>query len=477
MNNNSRKKDDKWNLKYELAKNYYNYYGNLAIPVRFKTFDGIEYDENGISLGAWIHVQREAYYGIGTYIITEDKIELLKKIGMNFERNNQMVNWHKKYELAKKYYEHYGNLEVPARFKTNNGFEYDSNGIALGTWVASLRTDKIKSLLTKEKIELLQEIGMRFECTRNAASWNSKYELARKYYEHYGNLEIPTKFKTKDGINYDENGVTLGSWLSAQRQAIQNRGSRVITEEQIKLLQEIGMRFETNKMLDTWLNMYKLAVLYYKKYNNLEVPTKFKTKDGINYDENGAALGAWVAAQRQAIQNRGSRVINAEQIELLKEIKMRLECNLQENNWNYKYELAKKYYEYYGNINISQKFKTKDGINYDENGFALGAWVADQKQAYKGKNHNSLDERRVKLLEELNIVWFSDNINNKLQKEIITEVNSNIKHKEVESRFYSLLCNYNRNGISFDNISKDDIKKINNDFLDSLDTSKKLTLK
>ena len=239
MNNNSRKKDDKWNLKYELAKNYYNYYGNLAIPVRFKTFDGIEYDENGISLGAWIHVQREAYYGIGTYIITEDKIELLKKIGMNFERNNQMVNWHKKYELAKKYYEHYGNLEVPARFKTNNGFEYDSNGIALGTWVASLRTDKIKSLLTKEKIELLQEIGMRFECTRNAASWNSKYELARKYYEHYGNLEIPTKFKTKDGINYDENGVTLGSWLSAQRQAIQNRGSRVITEEQIKLLQEI----------------------------------------------------------------------------------------------------------------------------------------------------------------------------------------------------------------------------------------------
>ena len=31
------------------------------------------------------------------------------------------------YEYAKKYYEYYGNLEVPSSFKTNNGYEYDEN--------------------------------------------------------------------------------------------------------------------------------------------------------------------------------------------------------------------------------------------------------------------------------------------------------------------------------------------------------------
>ena len=39
------------------------------------------------------------------------------------------------YNLAKAYYEHHGNLEIPARFKTINGYEYDENGINLGYWI------------------------------------------------------------------------------------------------------------------------------------------------------------------------------------------------------------------------------------------------------------------------------------------------------------------------------------------------------
>ena len=35
-------------------------------------------------------------------------------------------------------------------------------------------------------------------------SWNRMYEYARIYYEHYGNLRVPIKFKTNDGYTYDK---------------------------------------------------------------------------------------------------------------------------------------------------------------------------------------------------------------------------------------------------------------------------------
>ncbi len=471
------KRNNNWCQKYELAKKYYEYYGNLEIPVRFKTINGIDYDKNGVALGSWIHVQRQAYKGIGTYTIDKERIKLLEEIGINFEQNNNNIRWHQKYELAKKYYERYGNLEISSRFKTLDGIDYDENGIQLGAWITSLRSDRIKKNLSKEQINLLTNIGMRFECTSRVDSWMKYYNLAKTYYEHYGDLEIPVSFKTIDGINYDENGHSLGAWLSAQRQAYQKRGSRIIEKEQIELLNRINMRFEIINAAKDWLYKYELAKKYYEHYGNLEISSRFKTVNGIDYNENGIQLGVWIAAQRQAYQKNGGRILSSKQIELLTEIGMRFECNVYENNWYKKYELTKKYYEYYGNINIASDFKTSDGINYDENGITIGTWLASQKQAYKGRNNTHLDVRKVQLLESIGIKWFSDNIDNKLQSEKITENNLDKKRRELESRFYSLLCCYERSGITYDNLSAADIKEINNDFLENLDISKKLTLK
>ena len=72
---------------------------------------------------------------------------------------NEMKN--KMYEYAKMYYKMHENLEVPARFKTNNGYDYDENGkINLGQWVANQRSN-INS--ESEQGILLSQIGMRFE--------------------------------------------------------------------------------------------------------------------------------------------------------------------------------------------------------------------------------------------------------------------------------------------------------------------------
>ena len=114
---------------------------------------------------------------------------------------------------------------------------------------------KGSSKISEEEVELLKQIGMRFGTNKLQEEWNKKYELAKAYYEHYGNLEIPQRFKTTNGYDYDENGISLGSWISIQRQAFNGKGTYKISDERIKLLDKIGMKwFLKNKKEETYVD-------------------------------------------------------------------------------------------------------------------------------------------------------------------------------------------------------------------------------
>ena len=74
-------------------------------------------------------------------------------------------------------------------------------------------------------------------------SWMYKYSLAKVYFEHHGNLEIPQSYKTLNGYEYSEEGIALGVWIITQRQAYKGQSTNKITEIQIKLLEEIRMKW------------------------------------------------------------------------------------------------------------------------------------------------------------------------------------------------------------------------------------------
>ena len=449
-----------WMEKYNLAKAYFNHYGDLEIPISFKTTNGHEYDENGIALGRWICRQRQAYKGQGTQKITPYQIKLLEEIGMRFENER----WRKKYNLAKAYFEHYGNLEIPTIFKTTNGYEYDENGIALGTWIVNQRIaykGNSASKITPAKINLLKEIGMRFENIDTMETWMEKYKLAKTYFEHYGNLEIPQGFKTINGYDYDENGIALGIWLAKQRQAYKGQGTQKITPYQIKLLKEIGMRFENKDIMETWMEKYNLAKVYFEHYDNLEIPKTFKTINGYDYDENGIALGTWIVTQRTAYKGDSTNKITPTQIKLLEEIGMRFETANRNKIWIEKYNLAKAYFEHYGNLEIPTVFKTTNGHEYDENGIALGQWIANQRNAYKGTCRQKITPDQIKLLEEIGMKWFNNSIDNKFQKELITENNLKRKQTEIMNRFTSYLNHIDDQEIDKDTINQGFVYELN----------------
>ncbi len=382
-----------WDMMYELAKKYYEHYGNLKIPNSFKTVNGYEINENGYNLGKWINRQRVKYKN-GT--LSEDKIKKLEEIGMIFKNINDDT-WNKMRELAKKYYEHYGDLKIPRVFKTINGYDIDENGYNLGEWISRQRVKYNTGTLSEDKIKKLEEIGMIFGIG-NYDAWNMMYELAKKYYEHYGNLKISINFKTVNGYDIDENGYNLGDWIRNQRVKYKNG---TLSEDKIKKLEEVGMIFENVNDV-TWNMMYELAKKYYKHYGDLKISRKFKTINGYDIDENGYNFGEWISRQRVKYKNG---TLSKDKIEKLEEIGMIFGIG-NDDTWNMMYQLAKKYYEHYGDLKISIRFKTINGYDIDENGYNLGFWIVNQRVKYK---NDTLSEDKIKKLEKIGMIF--ENVN------------------------------------------------------------------
>ena len=352
-----------WEEMYGYAKIYYEHYNDLEVPQKFRTNDGYTYEEYGkIRLGQWISSQRQ---------ITSQESErgcLLTEIGMRFEtRKRNTLSWEEMYGYAKIYYEHYNDLEVPQKFRTNDGYTYKEDGkIRLGNWISNQRQNVPQE---SEQGHLLTEIGMRFETKNSTLGLEEMYGYAKIYYEHYNNLEVPTRFRTNDGYTYEEEGkIRLGQWINNQRRNVPQESERGY------LLSKIGMRFK-NKYLG-WEEMYEYAKIYYEHYNDLEVPQKFRTNDGYTYEEEGKIrLGQWISSQRQITPQESERGY------LLSKIGMRFETKNSTLSWKEMYEYAKIYYEHYNNLQVPAKFRTNDGYTYEENGkITLGRWIADQRR-------------------------------------------------------------------------------------------------
>ena len=236
-------------------------------------------------------------------IENQDLFEMLRYV-----MDRMTMTWEDKYNLAKAYYEHHGNLEVQLKFKTINGYEPDENGITLGRWISYQRQAYKEKKITPERIKLLEAIGMRFETIDRDDEWMKNYNLAKAYYEQHGNLEISSEYrKTLEGQR-------LYEWITRQRQAYKGQGETKITQEKIILLKKIGMRFENKNPMDEWMKNYNLVKAYYDQHGNLEMSPEYKKTP------EGQRLYEWIDRQRQAYQGTGNFNITKEKIELLEKI-------------------------------------------------------------------------------------------------------------------------------------------------------------
>ena len=268
------------------------------------------------------------------------------------------VSWQTMFEQAKKYYSENGDLEVPARFITNDGY-------SLGHWIynqRAVRKGQQTGNLSEEQIEKLNSIGMRWDLYTDY-SWEKNFNAAKDYYEKNGHLDVPSRFVTRDGL-------PLGAWLSSLR-TWESSGihPKYLSAERKKQLESIGMIW--SKLDYYWEQNFSEALRYYRKNGDLLVPSNFVT-------DNGMRLGSWIFRQRKL--HSGSckgTPLTAEQTARLNSIGMVWEP---EDPWLMSFNLVKGYYKEHGNINISQSTVV--------NGVWLGKWIAEQKKRLKSGKHS-----------------------------------------------------------------------------------------
>lgn len=277
-----------------------------------------------------------------------------------FSRLNDVltVSWQTMFEQAKKYYSENGDLEVPARFITNDGY-------SLGHWIynqRAVRKGQQTGNLSEEQIEKLNSIGMRWDLYTDY-SWEKNFNAAKDYYEKNGHLDVPSRFVTRDGL-------PLGAWLSSLR-TWESSGihPKYLSAERKKQLESIGMIW--SKLDYYWEQNFSEALRYYRKNGDLIVPSNFVT-------DNGVRLGSWIFRQRKL--HSGSckgTPLTAEQTARLNSIGMVWEP---EDPRLMSFNLVKGYYKEHGNINISQSTVV--------NGVWLGKWIAEQKKRLKSGKHS-----------------------------------------------------------------------------------------
>lgn len=277
-----------------------------------------------------------------------------------FSRLNDVltVSWQTMFEQAKKYYSENGDLEVPARFITNDGY-------SLGHWIynqRAVRKGQQTGNLSEEQIEKLNSIVMRWDLYTDY-SWEKNFNAAKDYYEKNGHLDVPSRFVTRDGL-------PLGAWLSSLR-TWESSGihPKYLSAERKKQLESIGMIW--SKLDYYWEQNFSEALRYYRKNGDLIVPSNFVT-------DNGVRLGSWIFRQRKL--HSGSckgTPLTAEQTARLNSIGMVWEP---EDPWLMSFNLVKGYYKEHGNINISQSTVV--------NGVWLGKWIAEQKKRLKSGKHS-----------------------------------------------------------------------------------------
>lgn len=347
-------------------------------------FDIVMNIENLYSIGA-VEEEMEAaatYYhflGESQSIINErfEIIDEVRECRELFEKLNDTLtaSWDMYYECAKKYYEENGNLNIPARYVTEEGY-------ALGNWIfnqKSIRCGNIQGKLSEEQVQKLDQIGMIWELYSDL-NWTKNFTAAKRYYEEKGNLNVPVNYKTREGI-------ALGNWINSIRTWKKSEvHKKYLTDKRIKELESIGMIWS---VLDYyWEQNYMCAMEYYKENGNLNVPSRYKSKDGI-------LLGSWIYRQRCLRNGKAKGTpLSEEQIQRLNAIGMIWNTKV-ESKWESAFKEAKIYSQRNNNLLVSTTYTT-------ENGFNLGTWIQRQRLAYR---QGKLSKERVSRLEAIGMVW------------------------------------------------------------------------
>ncbi|WP_225636725.1 DEAD/DEAH box helicase [Streptomyces solaniscabiei] len=258
------RKSKEWRIGYQAARSYHAAHGHLNCPQA--------HIHDGVALGKWISWQRHLQ---ATKQLPEGRRVLLDELGMVWQA--RLSQWDTSLGYARRYAAEHGHL-VPDMSEQIAGFP-------IGRWLRNLRVRADEGEVPAERIAQLAEIDPNWNPPWRT-SWQRAYYQALAFQEEHGHLDVPASYRSPDGTE-------LGTWLKTQRS-----GRDKLTEQQVKLLEEAGIEWETLSAHERkWRQGLAAATRYHAVHGDLECTTKY-------VDEDGFRLGMWLSNKR----NRSDRL-------------------------------------------------------------------------------------------------------------------------------------------------------------------------
>lgn len=229
--------------------------------------------EDGIKLGQWISNLRQAYK---RGELSEDKIQRLKHVSFNFTYRDYIKLFESGYAALEKFFDANGHSDIHSNY-------LELDGVNLAEWARTQRRSYKEGKLSIERIERLKQLKFKFAVPSRKdklrTHFESNVDLLKIYVAQFGNANVPSDYKTK-------NGITLGKWCTNQRTKKKNGW---LSLEEIALLENVG--FSWNTFDEKWRAYIKELENYVSVHGDCAVPNAYVTASGIK-------LGKWLGLQR-----------------------------------------------------------------------------------------------------------------------------------------------------------------------------------
>lgn len=264
-------------------------------------------------------------------------------------------------------------------------------------------------------------------------TWMETYNLLVEYKNQYGDVNVP--------FDYVVDGYRLGLWLRNQLLSYHGVSKTKLTDEQIKLLEDLGVVWRQRK---SWKEIYLILNEYYNEHGNINAKS-----DEVYLD---FPIGSYIKDQR-ASYFKGK--LSEERIKIYEGFN--IAWSVHDLQWRENYDILKKYYDEHGNIDI----KYEEEID----GKKIGAWLFNEKREIKNYSESERKKYRVKLLEDLGVVSATDKWN--IQYEILKKYykkhgNCRIPRDYVVDGYdiYFWCVTQRRRLLDNDNLTEDDKQRI-----------------
>ena len=170
-----------WNETYEEAKKWIENAGEIPA-------DAVS--RQGIPLRRWLNAQRRFSRVSGK--LSAEKTEKIRLLEEALDEEDRGL------KAAEEYWKEHGDLDVPARYETPEGFK-------LGYWIRNAQ--RRRERLSPEEIRKLDQMGMIWG-KKTDLQWEKNFTLLRQYISAHSD---PLPFR------YEVDGVALERWLYDQR--------------------------------------------------------------------------------------------------------------------------------------------------------------------------------------------------------------------------------------------------------------------